>query len=572
MEPLSILSLSLAILNILLNTIPSVIDKAEEIKNFEDRFNRYLEILENCRMSLNVWVGRWKQDNISDYKALFGRTGWSSIQERRDRIQTLLENVLGHLDLKPLTAPKRKLSPLNRFARRVLWKITSRDDGPSQRPSRLSTTSIISTISLAEPTALEPISASSIEAWQVYVREENQRRALDIDEPVPPKKPDVTVLGRIIGILYANRQLDRKIDELQKAIDRLHAFSRHCFYDMGHGKLDQDPDRDEIDESQQLDRLQRIAGELYKSYLHHKEQYQWTLELQFPQEVEGGNSIIKEIAKKGIIYFTVKHRSAPNGLISAQALTVRHVEGALTSSIPADSLDLAMIRIISEPSGTAEIEGLASLELSQAGTPKSWTKSLRFLLIKSRESEEVQKVFSLERARVAYGCALWMILLWKTDWFANLCSCGFRSAVYDDQTRLSMLPIVNGEMEEDAIRQEYVFRSHSRDNKEHPCPRTYSHANKLYLLGILLAELYLSEAIDLNFVNGHLEPSDHQRFKSNSDIVRRLEKYEAFGGKHPVLDAVRFCFRNARKEEWILSQQSITKPQVNSLIENVLVP
>ena len=94
----------------------------------------------------------------------------------------------------------------------------------------------------------------------------------------------------------------------------------------------------------------------------------------------------------------------------------------------------------------------------------------------------------------------------------------------------------------------------------------------LYLLGILLAELYLSEAIDLKFVNGHLEPSDQQRFKSNSDIVRHLEKYEEFGGKHPVLGAVHFCFRNARKEEWNLSQKSITKAQVNSLIENVLIP
>ena len=386
------------------------------------------------------------RDNISDYQALFGRTGWSSIQERRDRIQPLLENVLEHLDLKPLTAPKKKLCPLNRFARRVLRKTTIRDDGLSQNSSRLSTTSIASTISLAEPTALEPISASSIEAWQVYVREENQGKNLDAYLPALPEKPNVTVIKSIIGILYANRQLDREIDELQKAIDRLHVFNRSCFYDTGHGKLNQDPERDEIDESLQLHRLQRITGELYKSYLNHNEQYQWTLELRFRQEVEGGNSLVTEIAKKGAIYFTVKHRPAPNGLISAQALTVRHIEGALTSDILADSPNLAMIRILSESSRTAEIEGLASLEFSQAGTPIFWTKSLRFLLIKSRESQEIQKIFSLERTRVAYGCVLWMILLWKTDWFANLCSCGFRSAVEDNQTRLSMLSIVDEEM------------------------------------------------------------------------------------------------------------------------------
>ena len=58
MEPLSIFSRSMEILDILLNTIPSVIDKADEIISFKDRFNRYLETLEICRMNLNIWVGR----------------------------------------------------------------------------------------------------------------------------------------------------------------------------------------------------------------------------------------------------------------------------------------------------------------------------------------------------------------------------------------------------------------------------------------------------------------------------------------------------------------------------------
>ena len=556
MEPLSIFSLTITILNILLSVIPSVIDKGEQIKNFAERFNRYLETLENCRMSMNVWVGRWEQDNASEYRLLFGRIGWWSIQERRDRIQLLLKNILEHLELKSPTVPKKKPSPLKRV--KVLLS------------SHLSTTSIASSTSLTAPTDAEPVSDSAIEAWQIYVREDAQIRVVEFE--ALPKKPDVTVMKRIVGILYENQQLDRKIGELQKAIDGLHSFSRHCFYEMGHGSLDQDPEKDEIDESLQLGRLQRIAGELYKSYLPQKEQYQWTLELRFPQEVEAGNAIVKEIAKKGMIYFTVKHRPVRSGPLLAQELTVRHIEGAMTQEIPADPLNLAMTGILSKSSQTAELAGVASLEFSQDGTPIFWTKSLRFLLIKSRENEEVQKIFSLERARVAYGCSLWMIILWRTDWFANLCSCGFRSALYPNQTRLTMLPTVNEKIEDDVTRHEYVFRSQSLDNKEHPCPRRYSHTDKLYLLGILIAELYLSEAIDLDFVNGHLEPSNPQQFKSNSDIVKRLERYDEFGGKHPVLDAVEFCLRNARKKEWIRSQRSIKKSQVNALIKNVLVP
>lgn len=81
MEPLSIFSLTITILNILLNIIPSVIDKGEQIKNFAQRFNRYLETLEDCRMSMNVWVGRWEQENELEYPVLFGRIGWWRIQD-----------------------------------------------------------------------------------------------------------------------------------------------------------------------------------------------------------------------------------------------------------------------------------------------------------------------------------------------------------------------------------------------------------------------------------------------------------------------------------------------------------
>ena len=270
--------------------------------------------------------------------------------------------------------------------------------------------------------------------------------------------------------------------------------------------------------------------------------------------------MVKEIARNGTLYFTVNHESAYH---------VCYIEGALRPETPGDSLDVAMERILSESSLIAEFEGSASLELSHAGCPIIWTKSLRFLLIKSRESEQVQKIFSLERARVAYSCAVWMILLWKTDWFTNLCSCGFRSALYNNPPRLPMSPTVNENEDDDATRQEYSFRSLSRENNKHPCLRRYSHANKLYLFGILLAELYLSEAIDLELVNGRLEPSDSQQFKSNRDTVRRMAKYKELD---PVRGAVAFCFMNAGKKEWTQSPQSIMKSQVDSFIKHVLVP
>ena len=141
--------------------------------------------------------------------------------------------------------------------------------------------------------------------------------------------------------------------------------------------------------------------------------------------------------------------------------------------------------------------------------------------------------------------------------------------MYDNPPRLSMSPTVNESGDDDATRQEYSFRSLSRGDNKHPCPRRYSHVNKLYLFGILLAELYLSEAIDLELVNGRLEPSDPQEFKSSRDIVNRMA---GCGGLNPVRGAVKFCFENAERKEWTGSPQSITKFQFDSLIKSVLVP
>ena len=148
-------------------------------------------------------------------------------------------------------------------------------------------------------------------------------------------------------VSYANRQLDRKIDDLQKAIDRLHAASRHFFYKQGHGRLGQEPGEEEVAESRELDRLQKIAGELYKSYLHQKEQYQWTLELRLPQEVGEGKSVVEETARKGTLYFTVNHQSE---------LTVCYLEGALRPKTSGDSLHSAMKRMVSESPLTAKFE------------------------------------------------------------------------------------------------------------------------------------------------------------------------------------------------------------------------
>lgn len=260
---------------------------------------------------MDIWGLSWQQNNESDYQALFGPANWSSMQRRRDRIQDLLENISSHLLLKPQIASKKRPSLLTRFARLVHLKAKIRD----------------------EPTGVEQISELDIKVWQVYSRLKARKRVSPLLDHLRELNPGV--IERIIGVLYANQQLDSKFNELREAIAGLHKFSMDCFNKMGHG---QEWDGEEVAESLRLDRLQKFAGEIYESYLHRKQQYQWTLGLQLPRGVDAGNSIVKDIARRGMIHFTVRHRSAPNGLISSQELTARHLEGALDPRTPTDLL------------------------------------------------------------------------------------------------------------------------------------------------------------------------------------------------------------------------------------------
>ncbi|MCJ1401440.1 hypothetical protein MMC11_004653 [Xylographa trunciseda] len=574
MEPVTVFSLCIAALNILLTTIPSVIDKAEQIKNYGIRFERYLECLENGRFSLNVWEGRWAQAKPEDYEALFGKVGWQSIQGRKTKINALLNNILGHLDLReglPDVRPPPWKRFLAIFTPKRKTKTVHANGASSPTGSFVSATSHLS---FSGPVGLRTVDDDDIAVWQVYVRQESQNSSLDPQTPQLRTKPGITVMKRIVGILYSNQQLDRKIDELGKAIDRLHIFSRQLYGKEGHGKLNSDPEREEVEESLHFDRIQRVACEVYQSYLRLRPQYQWKLELRVPNDTEQDSQALKQMAQKGIVYFTVKHRPLADGPILTQELSIRQIEGAMISHLSTNSLDAAMSQIILQSSQTVELVRGTTVELSQSGVPILWTKSLRCLLERSRNDVELQLIFSLERARIAYACTLWMILLWKTDWFANLCSCGFRSAMFGKEAALSMMPPNSNSNSSDGVttRQEYVFRTQARDGQNHPCPRNYLPANKLYLLGVLLAELFLSEPIDLEVSGSHLRPSDRQRFQSNLDIVKQLENYEAVGKNNPVTRAVDFCFRNATRDEWTRSQQSITKAQTSALIENVLTP
>ena len=234
---------------------------------------------------MDIWEGRWAQAATEDYEALFGRVGWQSIQDRKNKINTLLDNILGHLDLKAKlldSRPSRWKQFFTKFVRKRNVQ-ASRSSSPTG-----SFVSATSHLPLREPVGLNHIGDSATQAWQLYVRNENGASDTNPSDNAwaLPEKPDVTVMDRIIGVLYSNQQLDKKIDEFGKAIDRLHVLSRQLYGKQGHGTLNSDPEKEEVGERLQIYRIQKFAEEVYQSYLWLRSQYRWKSELRIPSDME----------------------------------------------------------------------------------------------------------------------------------------------------------------------------------------------------------------------------------------------------------------------------------------------
>ena len=221
-------------------------------------------------------------------------------------------------------------------------------------------------------------------------------------------------------------------------------------------------------------------------------------------------------------------------------------------------------------------------QLQAFEAPKLWSKDWREILTAGVNNGDVRKSFELERARLALGSALWMILLWETDWFTHICSCSFRNVI------LPKRQILDGPVSQAKTRQENVYFAAKGfsddpvvDNEAptanvggHPqsddgaqpenqtCSRRSARSDKLLLFGILLAELVLGEPIDLDEQN-----QIKGRFPNLPRLQRELRESVpgAFG-------AVKTCFDNATDERWIEAGSILSVGQLETLIDDVLKP
>ena len=97
MEPVTIFSLSLAILNVFLNTIASIYDQADQIITFKEKLKKFHRILQDCSISFKLWRAIWELEGADEiiYRQLFSEDGWEAIKSSKHFVERYLKSLHG---------------------------------------------------------------------------------------------------------------------------------------------------------------------------------------------------------------------------------------------------------------------------------------------------------------------------------------------------------------------------------------------------------------------------------------------------------------------------------------------
>jgi hypothetical protein len=596
MEPLSAFSLSLAILNIFLSTIPSIREKADWIINLRDKLERYHRILFDCDASFRVWLGLWDrpQENERGLRELFGLKGLTVIQDRKAVILKLLEEIHGSLCLSNYSSERRiivtrkkstdlgKVSSMGKLTKR--WKNTRLGKGVKKVD--------------AESGSIE-LEPDELRSWRDLTQSLDPTNALDL-------KPEPSLIRRILGILGTNQQLGVKISDLSSEVDRLHKVSRDCYKLMGHGEQDPKPQDIKI----ALNKVEfRTLANIFSATLNkgvlRSHSSKWFLELYLPPDSTESKTVISQIVDDCAMFFTIADGDEQQRSKEFKEIRMKQLKGA---SIPRPAalelLTTSMNLIYEQPKCVMKLKDIGLLEFRTLSTPTLWTKTWRTLLESSYTSSTVRKVFELERARMAFGLTIWIILLWETDWLSHICSCAFRCVLYPMDEENSEPDDENEELDDgQRHRKEHVYSTKYPHNESPPagsvtqneyppinsqgpaipipeaghhndsnCSRHSTAKDKLYLLGLFLSELLLAAPIELRPDTATDDNEDHptRKFESNLDILWALESHRGPGKS--VKDAVQFCFDHAKDPDWTEFDHSGSAERTGLLIEKVLEP
>jgi hypothetical protein len=604
MEPLSAFTLSLAILNIILNTISQFYNTVDKIVMYKDKMMKFKRTLDDCSISYQLWYDIWERKGNVDvtFQKFFGLTGWVEVKGSKDAVERYIDRLRRTLCLKPElkeqsdasegvnvapTSHPSKRSPFKRLQYKI-WRGSSETGAED--------TAVAET---QPPETTETSQDPESQAWSRYT---------DTISKDSQAKPDTGLVKRLIGILGPNDRLDRLVVDLKEEIDRLHRLSTNHYRRMGFGK-EQPKQAEDVEfalDSFNFWEFASIFCETDSPFRQNNDSpnSRWYLQLHFSRNITDCKTLLNRIVTNCNFIFTPNTISS-DGNNFAKEVRLVQLEGSFKlNQNPQGDLGRALQELFSSGKCNFKLPSSKGYQMKAFKEPSIWTKNWQDILNAGVQHIEYQTFFELERARLALGFALWMVLLWDTTWFSHVCSRSFRCVLFQEtgqsnapgrsevkyrQENVYLAPKVlantgspNGQLiapgttapatttttiiapattapMNTAPTSEADGHLNQLDDcgpgpVQLSCMHEVTTQNKLEILGRLLAELLLGKPIDPNQVW--------------TDVYWEVES--RVPGDIP--NAVYFCFKNSEMDNWITASAKLSIGQIDKLVDNVIKP
>ena len=497
-DPLSALAcigFATGTLSFLVNTLSRIDERIDEIKECGSRLLAYKLQLEEGRHKIDTWLRAWRGRHAFDdevYRFFWGSPAFEEIQIRIQEIAKLSKQI---------------------------------------------------DVLLRNPSGLEK--AHSIEWDQLLGRSSVENGDSVFSEC--PSKP--SLFQAVSFSLFQNAALQEKIGRFKDQVQGLESVSRSAF------RQEQDSDSNaEVSRSELLnlsrakafiDGLSSFASSIYISQMSTSQTTQWALELG-PPEIE---EVSKPWEEPDIIYIDFLVRSTfYDGLPRARRFRVIMPEEYAQIMNTSASTFRKICEILSDDS-EVKLDTGPDQKLSLLEEPKSRSRPFRKMLTGNIFMSATRKSFDIERADLAYGMAHWCVLMWKTSWSSNMCTCGIRC-----------IRLVNS-----GTRHAFNHET-GKPHWDPPCHPTRLASEKLLLLGVALAEVGLAKPISVK-----VQVDGQPQFRLESDVVTRKQLVDLLRkqfGRDNICKAVRYCL-----DYEIHKPQGDFRPETfEAYRQNILVP
>lgn len=423
-----------------------------------------------------------------------------------------------------------------------LWGVGGLENVKSRLNDILEEGEEIRTLLYQPGDSLGGLQSSELRYWADFLANDARLDSL-------PLQRNDSIIRKMIFALVRRDTLKEKIESLENSIKGLRKSTQQNFrlrHDGDPGLKVAGSELRLLDLQLFVDRISNIGYSLYDP-LAQSSIFEWAIELG-PPRADLPLDLWAEM-KQMYINFVVRAK-ARKGQVKARRLRI-HLENLPAQTVVASNLMEQTIEKVFLSHEGLELDSEHSGIFDVLEHPTKRSRALKKMLTDGIFSGEHRKDFELERANLIYGLGHWMVLLWKTPWFSDLCTCGIRCVhLADANTRHSFLPRPDaGHM--------------NRDSDCHPSKLA---EHEIELLGVTLAEIALALPISVD-VTGY----DTRSYVINGESASRerlLGMLKRQFGQNTITKAVSYCL----DPDLAVHKYSLPSKYLEQFCRNIVLP